>query len=70
MPAELLDPSLKPRLRGVLHQWAFAVSLVAGVGLVLETGRAAGQAIDAPGHGADLPVLSFAHDATAPWRSA
>ena len=28
----------KPRLRGVLHQWAFAVSLVAGVGLVLEAG--------------------------------
>jgi hemolysin III len=36
MPAETLDPLLKPRLRGVLHQWAFAVSLVAGVGLVLE----------------------------------
>ncbi|HUA48051.1 MAG TPA: hemolysin III family protein [Solirubrobacteraceae bacterium] len=29
---------LKPRLRGVLHQWAFAVSVVAGVGLVLEAG--------------------------------
>jgi hemolysin III len=28
--------ALKPRLRGVLHQWAFVVSLVAGVGLVLE----------------------------------
>jgi hemolysin III len=29
---------LKPRLRGVLHQWAFVVSLVAGVALVLEAG--------------------------------
>lgn len=27
---------VKPRLRGVLHQWAFAVSLLAGIGLVLE----------------------------------
>ena len=26
----------RPRLRGVLHQWAFVVSLVTGVGLVLE----------------------------------
>jgi len=34
----MLDPSLKPRLRGVLHQWAFAGSLVAGVCLVLEAG--------------------------------
>ena len=25
-------------MRGVLHQWAFALSLVAGVGLVLEAG--------------------------------
>jgi hemolysin III len=33
---------LKPRLRGVLHQWAFPASLAAGVGLVLEadSGRA------------------------------
>jgi hemolysin III len=27
---------MKPRLRGVLHQWAFGVSLLAGLGLVLE----------------------------------
>jgi hemolysin III len=40
MRAATLDPTLKPRLRGVLHQWAFAVSLVAGVGLVLEAGSA------------------------------
>ena len=40
MTAAALDPLLKPRLRGVLHQWAFAVSLVAGVGLVLEAGSA------------------------------
>jgi hemolysin III len=40
MPATVLDPRLKPRLRGVLHQWAFAVSLVAGVNLVLEAGSA------------------------------
>ena len=38
MPAEALGPLAKPRLRGVLHQWAFAASLVAGVGLVLEAG--------------------------------
>lgn len=34
--------SLKPRLRGVLHQWGFFVSLIAGVALVASasTGRA------------------------------
>jgi len=31
---------LRPRLRGVLHQWAFAVSLLAGGSLVLEAGSA------------------------------
>jgi hemolysin III len=31
---------LRPRLRGVLHQWAFVVSLVAGLVLVLEAGSA------------------------------
>jgi hemolysin III len=36
MPGGTLDPLLKPRLRGVLHQWAFGVSLLAGVGLILE----------------------------------
>jgi hemolysin III len=35
-PAATLELALKPRLRGVLHQCAFAVSVVAGVGLVLE----------------------------------
>jgi hemolysin III len=35
-----LDPRLKPRLRGVLHQWAFAVSLLAGAWLILEAGSA------------------------------
>jgi hemolysin III len=40
MQAASLDPRLKPRLRGVLHQWAFAVSLLAGVALVLEAGSA------------------------------
>jgi hemolysin III len=38
MRAGTRDVMEKPRLRGVLHQWAFAVSLVAGVGLVLEAG--------------------------------
>ncbi len=38
MQTATLDPVGKPRLRGVLHQWAFAVSLVAGVALVLEAG--------------------------------
>jgi hemolysin III len=32
------EPLLKPRLRGVSHQWAFAASLSAGAGLVLEAG--------------------------------
>jgi hemolysin III len=36
MSAAKLDPLLKPRLRGVLHQWAFGVSLVAGAAVVLE----------------------------------
>jgi hemolysin III len=40
MQVASLDPSLKPRLRGVLHQWAFEVSLLAGIGLVLEAGSA------------------------------
>jgi hemolysin III len=31
---------MKPRLRGVLHQWAFGVSLLAGLGLVLEADSA------------------------------
>ena len=34
------DPLLKPRLRGVLHKWAFAASLAAGAALVLEAGSA------------------------------
>ena len=29
------DPLLKPRLRGVSHQWAFVVSVVAGIALVV-----------------------------------
>jgi hemolysin III len=42
MTATELSPLLKPRLRGVLHQWAFAGSLVAGIYLVLaaESARA------------------------------
>ena len=38
-----MPPETKPRLRGVFHQWAFFVSLVAGVVLVAvaPTGRAA-----------------------------
>ena len=31
----LLDPTAKPRLRGVSHQWAFFVSLVSGTVLVV-----------------------------------
>src|SRR5438477_2877780 len=38
MSASTLDSLQKPRLRGVFHQWAFAVSLVAGVAVVLEAG--------------------------------
>lgn len=38
--AALNDHVLKPRLRGVLHQWAFAASVVAGAVLVLEAGSA------------------------------
>ena len=33
-----LDPLLRPRLRGVLHQWAFVASLATGVCLVLAAG--------------------------------
>jgi hemolysin III len=40
MPAATPELVLKPRLRGVLHQWAFVVSLVAGIGLVLEAASA------------------------------
>lgn len=36
MSAAVLDPMLRPRLRGVLHQWACAVSLLAGGLLLLE----------------------------------
>ena len=35
MDGEIVRPAVKPRLRGVLHQWAFFVSLVGGVVLVL-----------------------------------
>jgi hemolysin III len=35
-----IDPLIKPRMRGVLHQWAFAASLAAGVSLVLDAGSA------------------------------
>lgn len=38
MTRAISDPLLKPRLRGVLHQWAFAGSLAAGAALVLEAG--------------------------------
>jgi hemolysin III len=38
VPAVIPDPLRRPRLRGVLHQWAFVVSLVAGVCLVLGAG--------------------------------
>ncbi len=34
---------MKPRLRGVSHQWAFAASLVAGVALVLQAGSERAQ---------------------------
>jgi hemolysin III len=39
----MVEATLKPRLRGVSHQWAFFVSLVTGVALVLAApgGRAA-----------------------------
>jgi hemolysin III len=38
VPAADVDARLKPRLRGVSHQWAFFVSLVAGITLVLLAG--------------------------------
>jgi hemolysin III len=41
MPAAVIpEPLLKPRLRGVLHQWAFAASVATGAALVLEAGSA------------------------------
>lgn len=39
-PAAAPELLIKPRLRGVLHQWAFVVSLGAGIGLVLEAASA------------------------------
>jgi hemolysin III len=36
MSSATLDPLFRPRLRGVLHQWAFAASLLAGGMLLLE----------------------------------
>jgi hemolysin III len=36
MSVATLNPILRPRLRGVLHQWACAVSLLAGGALLLE----------------------------------
>jgi hemolysin III len=38
MSSTTLNPISKPRLRGVLHQWAFAVSVLAGLYLVLRAG--------------------------------
>jgi hemolysin III len=38
--AATADPLHKPRMRGVLHQWAFPASLAAGTALVLEAGSA------------------------------
>jgi hemolysin III len=40
MLAGAISEPLKPRLRGVLHQWAFAASLAAGAGLILAAGSA------------------------------
>lgn len=40
MSTAALDRLPKPRLRGVLHTWAFVASLVAGGGLLLEAGSA------------------------------
>ena len=40
MSAATLDPALRPRLRGVLHQWACAVSLLAGAIVLLEAATA------------------------------
>lgn len=34
-PEIQLQPDLKPRLRGVSHQWAFIVSVLLGIGLVI-----------------------------------
>jgi hemolysin III len=38
--AIISDPIPKPRLRGVLHQWAFVASPAAGAALLLEAGSA------------------------------
>ena len=40
MSAATIDPSLRPRLRGVLHQWACAVSLFVGAIVLLEAATA------------------------------
>jgi hemolysin III len=64
-------PALKPRLRGVLHQWAFFVSLIGGVVLVLvaPAGRATlATAIYATSVAALFGVSSLYHRIT--WVSA
>jgi hemolysin III len=51
-----VQPPLKPRLRGVSHQWAFFVSLVLGAVLVLNA--PGGEAMLAAGiYAASVPIL-------------
>lgn len=50
MPSAPLPPPLKPRLRGLSHQWAFFVSLLTGAALVLA----------APGEQATLACAVYA----------
>jgi hemolysin III len=55
-PLPTAEPPLKPRLRGVTHQWAFFVSLGLGAALVLSapSGRATAAALI---YAACVPVL-------------
>ena len=51
-----MDDALRPRLRGVLHQYAFFVSLVFGIALVLGA-SGAGERVSAAEFAAALAAL-------------
>jgi hypothetical protein len=64
-----MDPSLKPRLRGVSHQFAFFVSVVLGAGLVASAsgaGERAAAAVFGAAVAAMFGVSALYHRVT--WR--
>jgi hemolysin III len=68
-PGRAPGPLVKPRLRGVFHQWAFVVSLFTGVFLVIEATTAVatlGAAVYAAGVSGLFGVSALYHRVT--WR--